>query len=59
MGRGVAAALAFALALAACSGPPKPMISNAYNPDDPQTWPFEDLVNQAIADAEATTPVCC
>ena len=45
--------MACALALAGCSGTPVPMISSTYDPNDPSTWAFNDIVDTAIAYAEA------
>lgn len=40
-------------ALAACSGGSAPLLTSAYDPDDPQTWTFEQVIDKAVSDAHA------
>jgi hypothetical protein len=40
------------VALAGCSSAPEPAISSPYDSTDPQTWSFDQVVNQAISDAQ-------
>jgi len=40
-------------AFAGCGSDPQPLLTSAYDAKDPQTWTFEQVVDQAVTDAEA------
>lgn len=44
-------AIALALVLSSCGGTPEPLLSTAYDASDPQTWAFDQVVDQALTDA--------